>query len=61
MIAVITIGFYIATPVMLVGYMYLMGIRKIKPILITTVVMMLFVYCLFTLQLNVPLPAGILG
>ena len=59
--AVITVGFYIATPIMLVGYMYLMGIRKVKPILVTTVIIMLFVYCLFTLQLNVPLPAGILG
>lgn len=59
--AVITVGFYIATPVMLVGYMYLMGIRKVKPILVTTVIIMAFVYCLFTLQLNVPLPAGIWG
>lgn len=60
-LAVIHIGFYIATPVMLVAYMYLMGIRKIKTILIATVIVMAFVYCLFTLQLGVPLPAGILG
>lgn len=60
-LAVIHIGFYIATPVMLVLYMYLMGIRKIKTILIATAIVMAFVYCLFSLQLGVPLPAGILG
>ena len=60
-LAVIYIGFYISTPAMLVIYMYFMGIRNIKTILITTAVVMAFVYCLFTLQLCVPLPAGILG
>ena len=60
-LAVIYIGFYISTPAMLVIYMYFMGIRNIKTILITTAVVMAFVYCLFTLQLGVPLPAGILG
>lgn len=60
-LAVVHIGFYISTPVMLVCYMFFMGIRNIKTILITTAVVMAFVYCLFTLQLGVPLPAGILG
>lgn len=60
-LSVIYIGFYIATPAMLVCYMFLMGIRNIKTILITTAVVMVFVYILFTLQLGVPLPAGILG
>lgn len=59
-LAVIHIGFYIATPVMLVCYMYFMGIRNKKTILITTAVVMVFVYCLFTMQLGVPLPAGLL-
>ena len=60
-LAVIYIGFYISTPIMLVGYMWFMGIRNKKTILVTTVIVMAFVYCLFTLQLGVPLPKGILG
>ena len=60
-LAVVNIGFYIATPIMLVCYMWFMGIRKIRTILITTVIVMAFVYILFTMQLKVPLPKGILG
>lgn len=58
--AVIYIGFYISTPIMLIGYMYLLGIRNTKTIVITTVVLMIFIYCLFTMQLGVPLPSGVL-
>lgn len=60
-LGVIYIGFYISTPIMLVCYMFFMGIKNIKTILVTTAVVMIFVYCLFTMQLGVPLPAGIIG
>ena len=42
-LAVIYIGFYISTPVMLVCYMYVMGIRKPKTILTATLAVMAFV------------------
>lgn len=57
--AVIYIGFYTSTVIMLAGYMYLLGIRKIKLILLADAAVMVFVYCLFTMWLAVPLPAGI--
>lgn len=57
--AVIYIGFYTSTVIMLAGYMYLLGIRKIKLILLADAAVMAFVYCLFTMWLAVPLPAGI--
>lgn len=59
--AVIYLGFYISTPVMLVSYMFLLGIRSLKTIAIATALVMIFIYCLFTMQLGVPLPAGLLG
>lgn len=54
------IGFYVTTPIMLVVYMRIMGIKSVKTILIATVAMMLFVFLLFTFALGIPLPEGIL-
>lgn len=53
------IGFYLSSVLfMLATAYYLKGI-KIKTVLIATVVFNVFVYVVFTLRLNVPLPTGI--
>ena len=54
------IGFYVTTPIMLVVSMRMMGIKSAKTIVFATVVMMLFVFLLFTVALGIPLPEGIL-
>ena len=59
-VGILVLGFYIATPLMLISYMWLMGIRKVWVMVLTTAVIMVLAYFIFTEQLNVPLPRGII-
>lgn len=59
-VAMPKVGFYVTTLAMLIVYMRVLGIRSWKTILIVTVIVMLFIFGLFTLGLNIPLPTGIL-
>lgn len=54
------IGFYVSTLAMVVGYMLYMGIRSVKTIAMVTGILLVFLYWLFTIQLGVPMPRGIL-
>lgn len=54
------IGFYVMTIVFLVGLMVALGIRKLWVFLGVPVALTAIIYLTFTLQLNVPLPEGIL-
>lgn len=54
------IGFYVVTIVFLVGLMVALGIRKLWVFLGVPVALTAIIYLTFTLQLNVPLPEGIL-
>ena len=55
-----TLGFYTSTVLMLMTFMYFMGITSIKTILIVTVIVTALVYLVFSVQLRVPLPTGVL-
>lgn len=55
-----TVGFYVTTPFMLILYMRLMGIKSWRTIVISTLVVMIFVFGLFTFALDIPLPQGLL-
>lgn len=54
------IGFFVSTAVYLPCAMLLFGQRKVKSIVISTVVVLLFIYWLFVMQLNVYMPSGFL-
>lgn len=54
------LGFYSSTLLFLVCFMYFMNIKKLKTIIITSVVLLGFVYLLFNLGLSVNFPTGIL-
>lgn len=54
------IGFFVSTAVFLPCEMLLFGQRKVLPIIISTVVVLLFLYFVFVGQLNVYMPAGLL-
>ncbi len=58
-IAVITVGFYVSTAVFLVAALWFL---KVKPlyIAISTVALLLLIYCAFTLFLHVQLPNNLL-
>ncbi len=53
-------GFYTATVAMMIIYMYHLGIRSAKTIVGFTAVVAVLVYFVFTVQLDVPLPRGLL-
>lgn len=55
-----TVGFYATTPFMLILYMRVMGIKSWRTTVITTLVVMVFVFGLFTFALDIPLPQGLL-
>lgn len=54
------IGFYVTTLVITIALMVYMGIRSVKTIGIVAGVLLIFLYGLFTLQLKVPMPNGLL-
>ena len=54
------IGFFIATSIFTVIFMILYKEKSKKKILFTTLGINIFIYILFVLQLNVPLPTGLL-
>lgn len=54
------IGFYVTTFVITVALMLYMGIRSAKTMALVAVVLLVFLYGLFTMQLKVPMPQGIL-
>ncbi len=54
------LGFYSATLLFLVCFMYFMNIRKPRTIILTAVILLGFVYLLFNVGLSVNFPSGIL-
>ena len=54
------LGFYSATVLFLIVFMRYMNIRSIKTIALTEVVLVGFIYLLFSVALNVRLPQGLL-
>lgn len=54
------IGFYVTTLVIAVALMVYMGIKSVKTIAIVAGVLLIFLYGLFTMQLKVPMPNGLL-
>jgi putative tricarboxylic transport membrane protein len=53
------LGFYVSTPVFLLGFIWLFGYRKPAAIGAVAVLVTLFVYLTFENVLQVPLPAGV--
>lgn len=54
------IGFYVTTFVITIALMLYMGIRSVKTIGLVVIVLTAFLYGLFTMQLKVPMPHGLL-
>lgn len=54
------IGFYVTTLAVVIIAMTYMGIRSVKVIALVNVILLAFLYWLFTIQLSVPMPRGIL-
>ncbi|MDO5349127.1 MAG: tripartite tricarboxylate transporter TctB family protein [Lachnospiraceae bacterium] len=54
------IGFYVTTLVITVVLMIYMGIRSVKTIGLVAGILLIFLYGLFTMQLKVPMPKGLL-
>ncbi len=54
------IGFFVASAVFMLGFMWFMGYRKPLTMILTTVGMLGFIYLLFVYELHVSLPEGIL-
>ena len=54
------LGFFTATTLFILGFMYFYQVRKVTTILLTLVGTNVFIYLLFVYQLNVPLPKGFL-
>jgi putative tricarboxylic transport membrane protein len=52
-------GFFLSTPVFLLGFMWLLGYRKPVPTVAVAVLVTLFIYLVFEKVLQVPLPAGL--
>ncbi|WP_126425430.1 tripartite tricarboxylate transporter TctB family protein [Brevibacillus marinus] len=53
-------GFHLATPLFLFGFMWLYGYRKPMASILVAVLVTLFIYFIFEVLLQVPLPAGVL-
>jgi hypothetical protein len=58
-VLLIVIGFFPATILFLAGYLWYEGVRNWVTYALTIVGLNVFVYLLFVLQLNVPLPPGL--
>lgn len=54
------IGFFLATIIFLVSFIYLNKYKSHKVVFLTTLLTVIFVYLVFVYQLNVSLPSGIL-
>lgn len=54
------LGFYVSSLLMIAGMMYFLGARSVKSIILVTVIVTAVVYLIFTVQLRVPLPRGLL-
>jgi len=54
------LGFFVGTSLFVVGFMLFYKIRSWKTIVLCTAGINLFIYFLFVIQLNVPLPQGLL-
>ncbi len=54
------LGFFVATSIFIIGFMMFYRVRSWKKIFLTVFCIDLFVYLLFIIQLNVPLPKGLL-
>jgi hypothetical protein len=52
------IGYFIITPLFLIGSMYLLGRRDIKTILIVTASVVFIIYLVFRVFIYVPVPLG---
>jgi hypothetical protein len=54
------LGFFSATSLFIIAFMYFYQVRSIKKIILTLIGVNVFVYLLFVLQLNVAFPKGLL-
>jgi len=54
------IGFFVASAIFMLGFMFFMGHRRWLTMILTTVGMLGFIYLLFIYELHVTLPHGIL-
>ncbi len=54
-----SVGFYLTTLVYLPVMTWLLGFRKIKVIALSTVIVLFFIYLVFSAFLKVPIPEGI--
>jgi uncharacterized protein with PQ loop repeat len=54
------LGFFASTTLFVAAFMYFYKIKDLKKIIITLVGLNAFIYFLFVIQLNVPLPKGII-
>ena len=54
------VGFFVTSAVFMLIMMRWMGYKKIITMVLTTVIMLSFIYTLFIVQLNVTLPRGVL-
>ena len=54
------VGFYTTTLVVTLALMLFMGVRSVKTLALVTVILLVFLYVLFTMQLGVPMPYGFL-
>ncbi|WP_134700792.1 tripartite tricarboxylate transporter TctB family protein [Ammoniphilus sp. YIM 78166] len=54
------IGFFPATILFVIAFLWFMGVKKWKVYVLTSLGLNLFIYLLFVVQLNVHLPLGIL-
>lgn len=59
-VCITLLGFYTATALMMIVYMHHLGIRSLRTLATVTVIMSVLIYLIFTLQLEVPLPRGLL-
>ena len=57
---VTVLGFYATTLILIPFYMWILGIRAPKLLVIVTVVVLVLIYIVFTMGLKVPLPKGVL-
>jgi uncharacterized membrane protein len=54
------IGFFVSTFIFTIGFMFMYKENSKKTMIVTALGINLFIYVLFVLQLNVPLPQGLL-
>ena len=54
------LGFFVASTIFMLGFMFWMGYRRPLPMVLTTALMMVFIYFLFVVQLKVRMPSGFL-